>query len=145
MQAPSAPSTRRVFQQIPALNSALSDHYNEQQVRICMPIYLDLSTVQRKELLNGVRNAMRPTVSNSSGLSEISVQTASDNGVEAYLGITFENLRNVIFQRGGIPIDLVMKLQSVTGIEFVSFKDMQAAFKHRQTVIKDWLAEHSYE
>jgi hypothetical protein len=71
--------------------------------------------------------------------------TSKEADIEAYLGTTLEMLRAQLFQRGGLPVDLVLKLQSVTGLEFVSLKDMTSAFKTKEKAVKDWNTNYNYD
>ncbi|MDC0325917.1 hypothetical protein OAL60_00595, partial [bacterium] len=125
-------STVRPFVKSTPINSAANDPITSTGVRISMPLYIDLNNAQRKDLLNGVRVVI------SSGYSSRSTQTqsglqvesasSSESEVESFLGLSIDNLRSVLFSRGGIPADLLFKLQAVAGLEFVSEKDLTAAF-----------------
>ena len=54
-------------------------------------------------------------------------------------------LRSVVFSRGGLPVDLVLRLQAVTGLEFVTAKDFADSLKKRTTVIKNYISENTYQ
>ena len=59
------------------------------------------------------------TLREATSASGISTKTATnvDAGIESYLGLTLDNFRSsVLFRRGCIAIDMVLKLQSLTGI-----------------------------
>ena len=141
-----APDTVRQWQRNPAINSAVNDYTNKNGVRISLPCYVDLSTQQRKELLNGVREAIQNslTISEPASLTGIRVETVNgtQSDVESYLGVSVEVLRSLLFQRGGIEVSLVLRLQEVTGITFITDKDFAAAFKSRQDLIKGYLTEY---
>ena len=149
-QAPAYKPTIRQFVKAPVLNSASNDFNNANGVRISVPTYIDLTVQQRKELLNEVRNKCNEMVSvaapstSQTGLQVESV-TSKEADIEAYLGTTLEMLRAQLFQRGGLPVDLVLKLQSVTGIEYVSLKDMTSAFKNKEKAVKDWNTNYNYD
>ena len=65
--------------------------------------------------------------------------------VEVYLGMTLETLRtSVLFQRGGLPMDLVLKLQHLTGIDAITDKEIATAFKSRQASVKSYISENSF-
>ena len=144
----SAPSTVRQWNRVPPINAAANDHMTVDGVRISTPVYIDLSTNQRKALLNGVREAVQaqPFVSTPDTYSGISVETASNvqSDVETYLGVSLDVLRNVIFTRGGIECGLLLRLQAVTGINYVTDKDFAAAFKSRGNIIKNYTKEYPY-
>lgn len=143
----SAPSTQRAYQNIPPINRSLNDHMTENGVRICIPCYIDAPTALRKEILNQVRELARQPQEAShqpdtlTGIQVVSYSTRQPE-IEAYLGMTLDNLRNVLFQRGGLEVSLVLKLQQVSGLEIVTEKDFTAAFKARQTLVKTF--EKSY-
>lgn len=144
----SAPSTVRQYQRIPPINAAANDYTTADAIRISSPVYIDLSTSQRKELLNGVREAVQaqPNTSQPDSVSGIRVETASSatSDVETYLGISLDVLRTVLFQRGGIECGLLLRLQEVTGIQFVTDKDFAACFKAKQALIKSYLTNYPY-
>lgn len=141
------PSSVRTFQQIPSLNGAATDFVNKEGVRISCPLYLDLPTTQRKDLFNGVRTAAsKPAVRPTKTVSGLTVESSANSSasVESFLGLSFDNLRNVLFQRGGVPIDLILKLQAVAGLELVSAKDVETALKAKAKLVKDWVQEHTF-
>jgi hypothetical protein len=51
--------------------------------------------------------------------------------------MSLDVLRSVLFARGGIAADLFFKLQAIAGEEYVTDKDLTAAFKQRQSQLKD--------
>ena len=133
----------------PAINAANNDYFNTEGVRISLPCYVDLTIQQRKNLLNACRSKSQEqqVVSTPASASGITVETtsAAESDMESYLSMSFDVLRGVIFQRGGIPVDLVLRLQEVTGLEYVSAKDFTAAFKKRSECIKSYTKEYPYE
>lgn len=139
----SAPSTFRNFQPIPPINRAGNDHMTEAGVRICLPVYVDAPTALRKQVLNQLREMAKQPIEAAeqpntlTGIQVVSYSTRQPE-IEAYLGMSLDNLRNVLFQRGGLEVSLVLKLQEVTGLEIVTDKDMTAAFKARQTLVKNF-------
>lgn len=144
----SYPSSVRNFLQTPPLNGSAFDYTTADGVRVSAPTYIDLSNNQRKQILNEVRSvAAKSTerdVVSPSGL-KVSSSSSMEAAVENYLGLTIANLRNVLFQRGGLPVDLVLKLQEVTGLVFVTEKDFAAAFKEKQSRIKDFLKTYKFD
>lgn len=136
-----APPVSRPFVKTYPINSASRDYTTEDGVRISFPCYIDCNLNQRKELLNGVRQACyQPSqVEATRSVSGITVENSSTRQaeVEAFIGMSIDVLRSVLFSRGGLAADLLFKLQAVTGIEFVSDKDITAAFKQRQAQVKE--------
>ena len=126
-----------------SINHHTNDYITDSGVRICTPLYLDLSQQQRKTLLSELRTrAAEMSASNPVTRSGISVE--STNGVSAaitqFLGVDLEMVRQVLFQRGGLSAELVLRLQEITGVEVVSTKEIEAAFKARVKLIKDFEA-----
>ena len=94
------------------------------------------------------RLASKTTVREVASASGISTESASsaESGIESYLGLTIDTLRSaVLFQRGGIPVDMVLKLQSVTGIIALTEKDVAAALKARTEDVKAFIADYPYQ
>ena len=128
------------------INHFSNDLTTKEGVRICTPLYVDLTTAQRKEILNKVREvAYEPAaVSIPPTQSGITVENYSnrENEIVMRLGMDLANLRNALFQRGGLSVDLVLKLQAITGLVFVDQKTFAAAFKQKQAAIKSFMEEH---
>ena len=142
-----APDSIRQWQNNPAINSAANDYVTEQGVRVSLPCYIDVPMTKRKDVLNALRSMMAATVSSRTNtMSGLVVETASNtqSNVEAYIGMTIDVLRTVIFQRGGMEVSLILRLQEVTGIELVSPKDFTTAFKLRQDIIKSYIKEYPF-
>jgi hypothetical protein len=124
---------------IPALNSAVNDYTTANGCRISTPLYLDPTSSDRKLWLNAVRDIAHATVdtpvhSQSGIVASHSVNNL--NKITQYLGMDLGVLRSVLFQRGGLSADLVIKLQIVTGIEVVTLKEIEAAYKAKVAVVK---------
>lgn len=130
-------------------NSSNNDAYTNKGARVSLPIYIDVSQQDRKLMLNGIRTKIYETSSNQSpsSVSGIQVVTAgSGQGeVERYLGMTLEVLRTVLFSRGGLPIDLCLRLQNVSGVEVLTEADIKKAFKERQSAVLSYLKEFTFE
>lgn len=129
-------------------NAAKNDTYSSNGARISLPIYVDVSQSDRKLMLNGIRTRIyeqAPTTTPNSvtGLQVVNA-TNGQHDVEAFIGMSLEVLRTVLFSRGGMPIDLVLRLQSVSGMEVLSEKDIKAAFKERQASILAYMKENNY-
>ena len=123
------------------INSSANDFTNAGGVRISLPCYVDLTMTQRKELLNGVREAISATnTSSPKSLSGITVETVTNaaSDIETYIGMNIDILRSVLFQRGGLEVSLVLRLQEVTGLTFITDKDFASAFKSRHDLIKKY-------
>ena len=130
-------------------NAATNDTYSSNGARISLPIYVDVSQQDRKLILNGVRTtiyAQQPTTTPNSvtGLTVVNA-TNGQHEVEAFIGMSMDVLRTVLFSRGGMPIDLVLRLQSVSGYEVLSEKDIKAAFKERQASVLSYMKENTYQ
>lgn len=149
MSTIAAPTTARVFQKSTPINSSGNDLLTDQGVRISSPIYVDLPINLRKDLFNGVRTACTQAVSRqaSASVSGITVEEPSrDHGdIEGFIGMNLDVLRNVIFSRGGLPVDLVLRLQAVTGLEYVTAKNFADSLKKRTTVIKDYITNNTFQ
>ena len=126
------------------VNSAASDFTTDSGARLSTPLYWDGSTLQRKSLLNAVRTAAQRPINTSvksvSGITVDSFGTAQQE-VEAKLGCTLDVLRSLLFQRGGLSLDLVLKIQLVTGEEIVSVKEIENAYKSKIAIVKQILKE----
>lgn len=145
-----APDTHRQWQRIPPINSAANDYTTKNGVRISLPCYVDLNQNQRKELLSAIRSLMQanPVTSTPPSMTGIRVETASNtqSDIESYIGMSVDVLRSsVLFQRGGIEVGLLLRLQEATGIEFVSDKDFTAAFKARHDAVKKYTSDYPYQ
>ena len=137
-------SSVRKYQKTAPINSAANDYSTDAGIRISVPLYIDIPNTERKLLLNAVRlvaHEQLVTETATAGVSGITVQQSNSRQaeVESYLGMTLDILRSVLFQRGGLALDLVLKLQAITEFEYVSEKDLAAAFKNKQTFIKNWI------
>ena len=129
------------------VNSALSDYINDAGVRISTPVYIDVPPVTRKQLFNDVRTAAtRPITTSVKSVSGITVDSfgSSQQSVETFLGCSIDVLRTIMFQRGGIAADLLLKLQAVCGYEVVSVKDIDQAFKAKLGIVKEILKNDTF-
>ena len=145
----SYPTKSRSFAKQLPLNHHSNDFTSAAGIRVSLPLYIDPPTVVRKQLFNAVREACNgaatatPAINSRSG---ISVETSDSRmaAVESYLGLTVENLRNVIFSRGGISCDLILKIQEVSDHEVISMKEIETAFKQRIAQIKKFTKDYPY-
>lgn len=148
-QQPIARKTVRQWAKSTSLNNSGHDYHASSGTRICLPMYIDPPINVRKDWLNAIRSltsSMTNSVT-SPNRSGLQVESVSNNtsDVESYLGMTLETLRTaVLFQRGGLPMDLVLKLQHLTGIQAVTDKEITTAFKNRQTQIKTYIADNPF-
>lgn len=130
------------------LNSWQNDYNTPEGVRISTPTYIDLSQNQRKLLFSAVRTAVEAhrTTSTPKTASGIVVETASPaaTSIEAFIGISVNNLRSVLFSRGGVDITLILKLQAATGLVIVSASELEAAYKARIALIKSFVKETQF-
>ena len=131
-----------------SINSSANDYFTSSGVRISIPLYIDLTGAQRKELLNAAREvASRTTTSSVKSQSGISVETTTGGltALEAFIGCSFDILRQSLFSRGGVSADLVLRLQAVTGVECVSQKDIETAFKNKAGFVKSFMSSEKFD
>lgn len=134
--------TSKLFEPI---NSAANDYYNEDGTRFSLPFYLDLPNQKRKELLNAVRETIQLTTTTTSevpSLSGIKVESYTGNSVEQYIGMDIAVLRGVLFQRGGLPADLVLRIQAVTGASVVTEAELKKAFDTRKKKVLSYVTDN---
>ena len=130
-----------------ALNNYTNDTLTENGVRISLPIYIDVPN--RKPLLNALRSLVEQekfdyTPKSQSGIG-VSTAVAGGSSIERYLGVSLETLRSsILFSRGGLDITLLLRIQSVTGIEVCPVADIEKALKTRIKQVKDFAANHAY-
>ena len=120
--------TNRYQQQTPTAITA-------EGVAISTPIYLNLTNDQSKALLNGFRNvvaeqriAMGFADTTRQTIGELSVDTAQtppQTQAELELGMAEESLRYALLQKGGVAERLILKLQEITGITYVTSKEVK--------------------
>ena len=144
----SYPSTVRNWATRKPLNHYTTDYHNDGGVRISLPLYLDVPNSDRKRLLNAVREVCATqaitTPENQHGGIKVVASQSMQPEVEAYLGISLDVLRTVLFARGGLNADLLFRLQEVTGIVLVTEKDISAAFTARKKQIKTYIEENKF-
>ena len=145
-----APSTIRAYQSIPPINRAANDYNCVNGVRISTPCYVEIPNTIKKQIFNELRTlasqpkAVAQQPNSISGIQVVESSTMQPE-IEAYLGCTLDTLRSgVLWQRGGLEISLVLKLQVLTGIELFSMKDITAAFKGRQDLIKKFAETYPF-
>ena len=125
-------------------NSHLNDYYTQDGTRVCLPIYIDVPMSKRKELLNGIRDAQNSetTSSKPSTVSGLTVETKNPrSNVHDFLGMQPDVLRGVLFQRGGLALDLIIRLQQVAGMEVLTEADIKKAFSARQKSVLNLVKE----
>lgn len=134
--------TTKLFEPI---NSASNDYYNEDGTRFSLPFYLDLPNQKRKELLNAVRETIQATTTTTSdvpSLSGIRVESYTGTSVEQYLGMSLSVLRGVLFQRGGLAADLVLRIQAITGVTVVTDAEVKKAFDSRKKMVLSYVTNN---
>ena len=144
-----APKVHRPFNKATPLNSASLDHTNSDGCRLSFPTYIDVPTAKRKELLNNIREVANQstevaTPNTQSGLTVASFSSRQGE-VEAFIGMSLDMLRTVLFSRGGLQLDLIIKLQSVAGMQVVTEKDITTALKKRLDTIKSYMKGQVFE
>ena len=150
MSAIKAPDTYNVYQDIPALNKAENDFVTSSGVRVCTSVYVDIpmnsgdGMLGRKDIFNKLRSVCNRSISRAhqpKTMSGIQVQEFAtlQPYVERYLGCSMDTLRSAIWwQRGALPIDIVLKVQSVIGETIISDKDHTAAFSKKAKEVKEF-------
>ena len=129
------------------INSHINDYYTPDGTRVCLPIYIDVPMSKRKELLNGVRTAqsVESTSSTPSSVSGLTVETKNPrSNVHDFLGMQPDVLRGVLFQRGGLALDLILRLQEVAEIEVLTEADIKKAFTARQKSVLNLVKETKF-
>lgn len=117
------------------LNSAKEDFTTDDGVRFCLPLYLDPPNNIRKEILQAFRERLNNEAhhNDTNTKSGIGVTTYTfGSAAETYVGMNLSVLRGVLFQRGGLPMDLLFRLQHVTGVEVISQADLTKFFDTRK-------------
>lgn len=129
------------------INAHPNDYYTPDGTRVCLPIYIDVPMTKRKELLNGIRNAQNAetTSSTPSTVSGLTVETKNPrSNVHDFLGMQPDVLRGVLFQRGGLALDLVLRLQEVAGLQVLTEADVKKAFTARQKSVLNLVKETKF-
>lgn len=135
-------------ERITNINAAVNDYISPDGVRVSLAAYADVPVVTRKRALSIVRdlinNSVESTPATQSGITVVT-NTGNLSKVERQLGCTFDILRQTLFQRGGLPLELVLKLQVLTGVEMLSMKELDTAVKAKTNLIKEYVKQISSE
>jgi hypothetical protein len=146
---PSAPVNHRQWNQTKPLNHHTRDFTTESGVRVSNPVYVDLTTTQRKDLLNLIRTRCYETIDVTQQETQSGIRTVSSANrqgeIEGYLGMSLDVLRTVIFARGGLEVSLLLRLQSVAGFEVITTKELMAGLKAKQDLIKAYVTENKFD
>ena len=126
-----------------ALNNWQNDFMNDLSVRVSCPLYVDVPQQLRKDLYSKLRSAVETEkiISTPKTQSGISVATATPGGtrVEAAIGVSLDNLRSIMFSRGGLDVSLLLRIQCVLGEEVVTTKDIETALKNKISQVKEFI------
>lgn len=109
----------------------------ETGLSISVPIYIQPTTEQNKQLLNAFREVKRQQLlemghQTTRVQGSIVVETAQaepKTPVELELGMDENNLRYALFNRHGVNERLIIKLQQLTGLELVTKEQIEAVTK----------------
>ena len=111
-------------------------------IAVSTPIYISLTSEQRKAVLNCIRNLKTKQLihigwskdqqDQGYRLDEDYFHAPPQTPVEELLGMSEDNLRHVLFSRNGIPERLLLRLQRITGIKLVDRTQIESTFS-------DWL------
>ena len=145
-----APDTFNVYQDIPSLNRVDNDYISSNGVRICNSTYIDIpinsgdGKLGRKDIFNKLRTVCSKPVPRKQQANTLSGLVVEEHNtlepyVSQYLGCSMQTLRSAIWwQRGALPVDLVLKVQNVIGETIVSEKDIAAAFTKKAKAVKEF-------
>jgi hypothetical protein len=131
-----------------SLNASSLDYVTENGSRVSCPVYVDVTMIERKALLNAIRQVCyQPSTTQVKSISGITVENSASKQqeVESFLGCSIDVLRSVLFQRGGLPVDLILRIQSVSGYEVISLKDLDAGLKSKLNNIKEFSRAYSFD
>ena len=101
---------------------------------LSVPTYISLTTEQSKTILNAVREIIRqqrlemghsPVRESEYGVTVETSMPSIQTPIEVEIGCDESNLRNQLFARQGIPERFIVKLQRLTGLEFITKKQLQ--------------------
>lgn len=101
---------------------------------ISVPIYLNMTADQSKAMLNAFRNLVAKQRlemgwdDSPKSVGELSVQTQTTPPItpaEQEIGMNESSLRYAIFNRGGTPERLVLKLSELTGVYVTCRKEIE--------------------
>jgi hypothetical protein len=131
------------------LNSAKSDYYTDNGSRVSTVLYLDIPMEKRKLLYNALRTkveleAFTSTPPTLSGIQTVTANSSSLNRIEAYVGVSLSVLRGVLFQRGGVALDLILRIQEASGLEVISTKELAAALDSRKKQVVNYIKENPF-
>ena len=126
-----------------ALNNWQNDFTNNDAVRVSCPLYIDVPQQLRKDLYSKLRSTVETEkiISTPKSQSGITVATATPGGtrVEAAIGVSLDNLRSIMFSRGGLDVSLLLRIQCVLGEEVVTTKDIETALKNKISQVKEFI------
>jgi hypothetical protein len=131
------------------LNAAKADYYTESGCRVSTVLYLDVPMEKRKLLYNALRTKVElesytSTPSTRSGIQTVTANSNALSRIEAYVGVTLSVLRGVLFQRGGVALDLILRIQEAAGIEVISTKELSAALDQRKKQVVSYIKENPF-
>ena len=104
----------------------------------------------RKEIFNKLRAICNTSILRKqqpktlSGISVDEYQTLEPY-VSQFLGCSLQTLRRAIWwQRGALPVDLVLKVQNVIGEPIISTKDITDAFAKKAKTVKEFTKKYPF-
>lgn len=131
------------------LNAAKNDYYTDKGVRVSTVLYVDVPNEIRKSLYSALRSkvemeAFTATPATKSGITTVTANSAALSKIEAYIGISMSVLRSVIFARGGVALDLILRIQEATGLEVISAKELGAALDARKKQVVSYTKDYPF-
>lgn len=131
------------------LNSAKSDYYTDSGSRVSTVLYLDIPMEKRKLLYNALRTKVElasytNSPSTKSGIQTVTANSSALTNIETYVGVSLSVLRGVLFQRGGVALDLILRIQEASGVEVISTKELGAALDNRKKQVVNYIKENPF-
>jgi hypothetical protein len=131
------------------LNAAKSDYYTDSGCRVSTVLYLDVPMEKRKLLYNALRTkveleAFTSTPATRSGIQTVTANSSALSQIESYVGVTMSVLRGVLFQRGGVALDLILRIQEASGVEVITAKELGAALDNRKKQVVNYIKENPF-
>jgi hypothetical protein len=104
---------------------------------------------KRKLLYNALRTkveleAFTHTPPTRSGIQTVTANSNSQSTIEAYIGVSLSVLRGVLFARGGVALDLILRIQEAAGIDVISTKELGAALDNRKKQVVNYIKDNPF-
>ena len=119
-------------------NQVTPTHRTESGASISCPFYINLTTDQKKLLLNTFRSIKQRQLAGlgydnkprqEGSISVVTAQAVPQAPIEIESGVNEENLRLLLFSRQGVQERLILNLQRICGVEFVTKEQVIHTFQ----------------